>query len=414
MSHLEIAKADLLSVAIILAAGLLGSLLAKRLRVPDIVLFLIIGIGLGPALSGILHVEQDSTMNQLILTMGACYLLFEGGATLQFAVLRRVWITLVVLSTIGILITGAITAVTAAWIGIPLLTAILLGSVTASTDPATLVPIFKQIPIRDRVAQTVMSESAFNDAMGAITTFAVTGVLLGSGNIGGLDWGKSLLDLGWEAGVGVLLGSGFGLAASVLIGHKSFGVFRGSEPFVLILSIILTYLAADALHASGFMAVFVLGVLIGNRKSFQLTSHDHHQESLEHYSGTIALLMRTFIFVLLGSQVSFSSLLAYWWQGLVLLAVFVFMARPLTVFLCAVPDRRARWTIQELLFMSWTRETGVIPAALVGILAGMKVPGMDVVASITFIFILGTILLQAPTTAWVARRLGLLMPEKFS
>ena len=94
---------------------------------------------------------------------------------------------------------------------------------------------------------------------------------------------------------------------------------------------------------------------------------------------------------------------------MVLLVVFMFVARPAAVFLCAGPDRNAKWTLKELIFMSWTRETGVIPAALVGILVGMKVPGMDVVGSITFIFILGTILIQAPTTAPLAKKLGLLL-----
>jgi cell volume regulation protein A len=415
VSHLDIAKADLLSVAIILVAGLVGSLVAKKLKVPDIVLFLLLGIGLGPQLSGLLTVGQDTTMNQLILTIGACYLLFEGGTTLQFSVLQQVWITLLVIATVGVLITGAITTTVAVWVGIPFLTALVLGAVTASTDPATLVPIFKQIPIRDRVAQTVMSESAFNDAMAAIATFTIVEVVLGADGpviAGGFHWEKSLMGLGWEAGAGIALGVGFGFLASFLIAHRVFGVFRGAEPFVLMLSIILAYLAADTLRASGFMAVFVFGVIIGNRSQVGLASHDHHQEQMEHSIGTIALLMRMSIFILLGSQVSFTLLAAYWWQGLVLLAVFLFVARPATVFLCAGPDRRARWSLQELLFMSWTRETGVIPAALVGILGGMKVPGMEAVGSITFVFILGTILIQAPTTAWVARRLGLLVPEK--
>jgi cell volume regulation protein A len=122
--------------------------------------------------------------------------------------------------------------------------------------------------------------------------------------------------------------------------------------------------------------------------------------------------MRMFIFVLLGSQVDFHLLVQYLWQGMALLFVFMFIARPLTVFLCAGPDRRAKWSFNELLFMSWTRETGVIPAALVGILAGMKVPGIDVVGAITFIFILGTILIQAPTTALLAAKLGLLKKEQ--
>jgi len=414
MSHIDIAKIDLLYVAVIIVTGLIGSVIAKKIKVPDIVVFLLLGIGIGPAAAGFLNVPQDSTMNQLILTIGACYLLFDGGSSLKFAVLKEVWITLLVIATMGVLITGAVVAAFGVWVGIPVMTAILLGAVTASTDPATLVPIFKQVPIKDRVAQTVMSESALNDAMGAIATFAVVGIILAaaSGSGEGFDVGKSLMELGWQAGVGLSIGAGIGLVAAFFIGHKTFGFFQGAEPFVMVLAIILAYLGADAAHASGFMAVFTFGVIIGNKEAFGLALPEEHQESLEHYVGNTALLMRMFIFILLGSQVSFSLLALYWWQGLVLLAVFLFVARPATVFLCAGPDRRAKWSLKELVFMSWTRETGVIPAALVGILAGMKVPGMEVVGSITFIFILGTILIQAPTTAPLAKKLGLLREQQ--
>jgi cell volume regulation protein A len=84
------------------------------------------------------------------------------------------------------------------------------------------------------------------------------------------------------------------------------------------------------------------------------------------------------------------------------------VARPVTVFLCAWPDRRVRWSVREMLFMSWTRETGVIPGALAGLLLGMNAPQARVIASVTFIAILMTILIQATTTRWLARRLGLL------
>jgi cell volume regulation protein A len=414
MSHIDIAKIDLFYVAIIIAVGLIASVVAKKIKVPDIVVFLVFGIAIGPAAAGFLNVSADSTMNQLILTIGACYLLFDGGSSLKFAVLKEVWITLVVIATVGVLITGAITAAFGIWVGIPVMTAVLLGAVTASTDPATLVPIFKQVPIKDRVAQTVMSESALNDAMGAIATFAVVGVVVAaqSGSGEGFQVGQALRDLAWEAGIGIALGAAIGLVTAFFIAHRTFGFFKGAEPFVLVLAIILAYLAADTVRASGFMAVFVFGAMIGNRESFHLASEDEHQEFLEHYVGNTALLMRMFIFILLGSQVSFGLLAAYWWQGLVLLAVFLFVARPATVFLCAGPDRRAKWSLKELLFMSWTRETGVIPAALVGILMGMKVPGMEIVGSITFIFILGTILIQAPTTAPLARKLGLLLEQQ--
>src|SRR5947208_17032060 len=94
--------------------------------------------------------------------------------------------------------------------------------------------------------------------------------------------------------------------------------------------------------------------------------------------------------------------------GIVVVLIFMLVARPITVFACALPDRRARWSLNEILFMCWTRETGVIPAALAGILLGMNAPGAQMIASVTFIAILMTILIQAPTTKWLGRRLGLL------
>lgn len=410
MSNLIIAKLDLMYVGIIIFAGLLGGVIAQKIKVPDIVLFLLIGIGLGPAVTGLVNVSPDSTMNQIVLTIGACYLLFEGGATLRFSVLKEIWITLLVIATVGVLITGAVTTGAAMWMGIPLATALVLGALTASTDPATLVPIFKQVPIRDRVSQTVMSESAFNDAMGAIATFSVVTFVMGSAE--GFSLAHSAKQLLWEASIGIVLGALVGYLTAFLMAHHAFGVFRDVTPFVIVLAVITVYLLADKVEASGFMAVFTCGVMVGNKDSLKLPMDEHEHEYLEDYVGNTALLMRMFIFILLGSQVDFGLLKEYLGVGLALLAVFILVARPLTVILCALPDRRAKWTWKELAFMCWTRETGVIPAALVGMLAGMKVPGINVVGAITFIFILGTILIQAPTTALLAGKLGLLKSQE--
>src|ERR1700719_5014934 len=96
------------------------------------------------------------------------------------------------------------------------------------------------------------------------------------------------------------------------------------------------------------------------------------------------------------------------WGGVIVVTILMLVARPVTVFVCALPDRRARWSLNEMLFMCWTRETGVIPAALAGILLGVKAPGAPMIASVTFIAILMTILIQAPTTRWLAGKVGLL------
>jgi len=97
--------------------------------------------------------------------------------------------------------------------------------------------------------------------------------------------------------------------------------------------------------------------------------------------------------------------------GVAVVTIFMLVARPATVFLCALPDRRAKWSFKEMLFMCWTRETGVIPGALAGLLLGMKAPGAQLIASVTFIAILMTILIQATTTKWLARKLDLLVEE---
>jgi potassium/hydrogen antiporter len=409
-ASIESAKHVMLVFGIILAAGALSGLLAQKLKVPDVVVFLITGILLGPEVLPMIDIRADSALNQIILIFGSSYILFDGGASLRFKVLKEVWITIVVIATIGVLIMTAVTGLAAYYIlGVPLIVAMLLGAAIASTDPATLVPIFKQVPIKDRVSQTVMSESAFNDAMGAIVTFAVLGIAMGSG---GFSFGKAMFDLLWESVLGIVAGGLLGYGAAFLIAHEKYDFLVEYAPLVTLMAVIGAYLGADGLHASGFMSVFVFGIVIGNKDSFGFKMEGHEQERLEEFVLTTAFIMRMFIFILLGAQVDFSLMSKYLGGGVAVVLIFMFIARPLTVFACATPDRRAKWDIKELLFMCWTRETGVIPAALAGMLVGLKAPGSQMIASVTFIAILMTILIQATTTKWLAGKLGLLVEKK--
>ena len=179
---------------------------------------------------------------------------------------------------------------------------------------------------------------------------------------------------------------------------------------VTLVAVIGAYFAADGLQASGFMAVFVFGIVLGNKETFGFQMQAGEAQKLDEFVLTTAFIMRLFIFILLGAQVDFALMGQYWIGGVIVVGILMLVARPATVFLCAWPDRRARWSfgVNEMLFMCWTRETGVIPAALAGLLLGMKAPGAQMIASVTFIAILMTILIQAPTTEWLGRRLGLL------
>jgi potassium/hydrogen antiporter len=405
-SSIAIAGHTLLACGLILAVGIGTSLVARKLRIPDVALFLLAGIAIGPQALGLIDIKATSALNQILLLFGASYILFDGGASLRLQVLKQVWITIVVISTVGVLITAAITGLAAHYIlGLPMVVALLLGAVLASTDPATLVPIFRQIKIRDRVAQTVMSESAFNDAMAAIVTFGVLAVATGSGEF---SLARSLFDLVKQSAVGIGAGIALGYLAALLIAHQRWALLAEYAPVVTLAGVIGAYFGATGLHASGFMAVFVFGIVLGNKESFGFRMEADHARKLEEFTTTTAFIMRLFIFVLLGSQVDFALMKQNAIGGAAVVAVLMLLARPVTVLLCAGPDRRARWSFKELLFMCWTRETGVIPAALAGLLLGIKAPGAQTIASVTFTAVLMTILIQAPTTRWLARRLGLL------
>ena len=406
----EIAKHTLMSGGLILAVGTVAGLFAQKTKIPDVAVFLVAGMLIGPQALGLIDIKADSALYQILLLFGASYILFDGGASLHFHVMKQVWITILIIATVGVVITATITGTAAYFVlGVPWIVAALLGATLASTDPATLVPIFRQIHIRDRVAQTVMSESAFNDATGAIITFGVLTVAMGSGEF---SLSSSLLDLLTEATIGIAAGAALGYLAALLIAHERWAFFMEYAPVVTIMAVIGAYFAADGLRASGFMAVFVFGIMLGNKDSFGFRMDKAEAQKLDQYVEITAFIMRLFIFILLGSQVDFGLMNPNLLGGVAVVMIFMLVARPITVYACTLPDRRARWSLNEMLFMCWTRETGVIPAALAGILLGMKAPGAQMIASVTFIAILMTILIQAPTTRWLGSKLELLEEKK--
>src|ERR1700722_14392404 len=338
-ASLEVARHTLLSCGLILAIGTLTGLLAQKIRIPDVAVFLVAGMAIGPRALGLIDIPADWALKQIILLFGASYILFDGGPSLNLHVLKQVWITITVISTAGV--------------------APLLGGALGPTDPATLVPIFRQSHIRERVAQTVMSESAFNDATSAILTFTVLGVAMGTGEVSLLS---SLSDLLKQTIVGIVAGIGLGYLAAFVIAHERYAFLAEYAPVVTLVAVIGAYFAATGLQASGFMSVFVFGIVLGSKESFGFAMEPGEARKLGEFVVTTAFIMRVFIFILLGTQVDFTLIGRYWLGGIAVVAVLMLVARPATVFLCALPDRRARWSFNEMLFMCWTRETGVIPA----------------------------------------------------
>jgi len=401
----EVAKEILASFAVLFVAGALAAKLADLLRVPDVVLFLLIGIVAGPPGLNLLSVPAESVLNQLTLILGASFLLYQGGTSVSFGVLKQTWLTLTLLATVAVLIMVVIVGYTVHLaLGIDLMYAFLLAAVLASTDPATLVPIFLAVRIRAKVAETVLSESAFNDATGAICTFAILGMI----STGHVSAWESLLKFCVMAGGGIIIGLVCGLSFAFVKCNLCRHFFGDYAQVLLLPLIFIAYLSSEYFGASGFMAVFVIGLVYGNLEFFGWHMRSDHHANLLSFVDHGSLLLRMVIFILLGTHVDFAVVKQFLIPGVVIIAVFMFIARPIAVLACVLPDRRARWERNEILFMFWTRETGVISAALSGMLVGMGIPYADVIAAVTFMAILATLVIQASTTKWLAAKLGLL------
>ncbi len=395
----------ILTLTLLLVAGLLARLLATLVRVPEIVFLLGIGALLGPSALDVLDVPLDSLGAQLVFTLGVSMILFYGGLNLSLEILRKVWLSLGLLAVLGVLVTAVITGAAAALVfGLPFEQGLLIGAVLSPTDPAILIPLFIGSRLRPKVAQTVVAESAFNDPTGAVLALAIAGALLsGTSSVTG-PAGDFLGQLALSTVGGVLAG----VVLSAAISSRRTGIWRESSAIAVLAVLGLSYVSLDFAGGSGYLGAFLAGLIVGNMKLLGLSMHDEHSRDLMITSRSLADIVTIFVFVLVGANLPFHALGQELLPALAVVAVLLLVARPVTVAICMLPDRRSGWSRGELAFVCWTRETGVVPAALVGVLAALSVPNGDLLASVVALAILVTLAVQAIPAPWLARRLDLL------
>jgi len=395
----------ILTLSLVLVAALVARFLASLLRVPEILLLVAMGALFGPSVLDVVDAPLDSTGSQLIFTLGVSLILFYGGLNLSLPLLRRVWVGLGMLVVPGVIITALITGLAAYLVfDLPLDAALLVGAVLSPTDPAILIPLFLRSRLRPKVAQTVIAESAFNDPTGAVLALTLAGVLLsGEGSLAdpAVDF---VVDLGISTVIGVVAGV---LLSAAISSHRS-GIWRESSALAVLTAVTISYFSLDTAGGSGYLGAFLAGLIVGNMEHLGLAMHSEHEREMRAFAYNMADLVTLFVFVVLGANIPFGDLADNFLPAFAVLAVLMLVARPLTVLACTLPDRGAAWTGPERVFLCWTRETGVVPAALVGVLAGLGVPHTDVYASVVALAIVMTLLFQALPAAWLAERLGLL------
>ncbi|HDI4921193.1 TPA: sodium:proton antiporter [Clostridium botulinum] len=395
-------------IALVILAGVVFGKISRKVNLPDVVLFILAGVILGPEVLNLINIDSYPVGNQLILTFGAAYILYDGGREIDLKVFNEVKISVLLLSTLGVLISTGITGFFVYKIfHIDFIYALLLGAIISSTDPSVLVPLFKNMNVSNKLKQTIISESAFNDAAAAIVTFAILGVIAG----GKFSLGKSIFELLKSSLGGILIGGIFGYISTKLIAGEKYAFLKEFPSEVSIVAVIGTYLIADKLDVSGFMAVFIIGMVCGNKKRINCCIPDEYNQTHLRFKEVLTIILRMMIFVLLGSHIDFGVLSKYFTKDLMVVALLIFVSRPVSAFLSVIFDRKAKWNIKEIIYLMWVRETGVIPAALVGMLLTMHIKNSDIIASVTFTTIIITLTFQASTSKSLAKLLKLDLDE---
>jgi potassium/hydrogen antiporter len=397
-------KDVILTIAIMLGAGLVCQLIADFARVPRMLVLLLVGALLGPAVSDAIDVPLGSMGAQLLLSLGVSFILFHGGLQLSTQVLSRVAVGLTLLAVPGVVFTAFIAGTVAAIaFGLPLTSGLLIGAVLAPTDPAILIPLFERLGLRPKVSQTIIAESALNDPTGAVLALAVSGVVLS----GSASLTQPLQDFVVNLLISTVLGVVFGVVLSAAVSSRRAGIWRESAAIAVMAVISAGYFSIDVAGGSGYLGAFLAGLIVGNMEQLRLAMHSEHERDMRVLVSTVADVMVMFVFITLGANIPWSEIRSEFAPALAVVLALILLARPFTVLLCLVPDRRGSWSREELVFLAWTRETGVVPAALAGIMVGLDVPDANLIVITVALAIIVTLSVQSTTKRWLARRLRL-------
>jgi potassium/hydrogen antiporter len=398
-------KDVILTIAIMLGAGLVCQLVADFARIPRMLVLLVAGALLGPAVSAAIDVPLDSMGAQLLLSLGVSFILFHGGLQLSTQVLSRVAVGLTLLAIPGVVFTAFIAGTVAALVfGLPLTSGLLIGAVLAPTDPAILIPLFERLGLRPKISQTIIAESALNDPTGAVLALAVSGVVIS----GSASLTQPLQDFVINLLISTALGVVFGVVLSAAVSSRRAGIWRESAAIAVMAVIAVSYFSIDTAGGSGYLGAFLAGLIVGNMERLGLAMHSEHERDMRVLVSTVADVMVIFVFLMLGANIPWSDIRAEFAPALAVVFALILLARPFTVFLCLVPDRRGSWSREEIVFLAWTRETGVVPAALAGIMVGLHVPDANLIVITVALAIIVTLSVQSTTKRWLARRLRLI------
>ena len=397
MAALDAVSITILLGALLVLTGILSSLVAMRFGAPLLFVFLVVGMLAGDSGPGGI-IFDDVRSTYIVGSVALALILFDGGLRTRFATFRNVLGPAMVLATIGVVLTAALTApVARLMLGMSWIEAMLVGAVVASTDAAAVFFLLhaRGLRLRPRVAAALEVESGSNDPFAVFLTIVLVQFLL----IGEQTWQEVVIELAQQAFIGTLLGILGGRGIVFVLNHL--GLPQGLHaPFVTTGALVI-FGFTSVLHGSGFLAVYLAGLVVGNRAT---RAHN----TVVVFLDAVTWLAQIAMFVLLGLLVSPARLIDTLVAALVVAATLMIFARPVAVFLCITPFR---FPWREKTFIAWVGLRGAVGIFLASIPLLVKVPNAEVYFNIAFVVVLASLLIQGWSIAAAARLLHVALPR---
>ncbi|MFE0775989.1 potassium/proton antiporter [Streptomyces sp. NPDC058861] len=364
--------------------------ISSRSGLPSLLLYLGIGVAIGQ--DGIGNIAFDNAeLTQVIGYAALVVILAEGGLGTKWKEVRPALPAAAVLSTVGVAVSVGVTAAAAHYlVGLDWRQALIIGAVVSSTDAAAVFSVLRKVPLPSRVTGTLEAESGFNDAPVVILVVAFS-------TAGPIEhWYVLLGEIALELAIGAAIGVAVGFLGAYGLRHVALPA-SGLYPIAVMAIAVVAYAAGALAHGSGFLAVYLASMILGNAKLPHAPANRGFAEGL----GWIAQIG---MFVLLGLLVTPHDLINDFWAAVVIGLVLTVVARPLEVLVSLLPFR-IPW--QEQALMSWAGLRGAVPIILATIPMVAQVAGSERIFNIVFVLVVVYTLIQGPTLPWLAKALKL-------
>lgn len=382
-------------VGIVLFIGVMLSPMSGRFGIPGLVFFLGIGMVLGSDVLGWVYFD-DAEVARLLSSMALIIILFEGGLKTEWKQVRPVIVPSAILATAGVVLTAFLIGLAAYWaLGLSLVEAMLLGAIIGSTDAAAVFAVIGNMRIQPRVKYTLEAESALNDPMAIVLTMALVAAVTGVDRSVG-SW--ALIGL-WQLVAGAVMGYVLGKLGAWLLSRNLLD--NGAlYPVLALATAILVFGATNVIGASGFMAVYIYGTVIGN-------SPIAFRQNVVRFQDGLSWMAHILMFAMLGLLVFPSELPAIAGPSLLIVAAMMFIVRPIVVL---VFTAGFGFSLQEKIFMFWGGLKGSVPIILATFPFVAGYEGSSLIFNAVFFTVLTSALIQGASLQWAARKLHLDLP----